>query len=283
MKKIFIMLTVVALITTSCKKEDNSLVTTGTTIMTGLNMVPTNVSTGTAKMTYAYNERNRTFTYQVDFANLTDSCIQFGIARVSAGQVLPSATYQLFSYGNHAAIGAATISGTGNVTAVTIVNPGFNVSGTTVIVGKKWSANTAYAVGEQISSGALLYTVTAAGTTSTIAPVFITGTATDGTATLAYAGTAATFLATNTGGNITVLTIATAGSGYTTPPAISVGGYTIGGLQKNKTGTITGNFVVDGFSINIDDLKAGKYSAFIRTKSYFTGTNNAEVRGLIAF
>ena len=59
-------------------------------------------------------------------------------------------------------------------------------SAPTVTFGPEWAASTAYNVNDQIAYGANLYTVTVAGTTSTVAPTFTSGSQTDGTATLTY-------------------------------------------------------------------------------------------------
>jgi hypothetical protein len=155
MKNIFLILTIVTLFFASCKQDDNSLVATGSTTLTGLNQVPTVTTGGTAVMSYAYNQRNRTFTYQVDYTNLSDSCTAIGIGKFLPGQLIPaSGIYQLSST-------------------------------------------------------------------------------------------------------------------FSTPVS----------LQRRTTGSYTGNFIVDGFSVTIDDIKAGKYCVFIRTKAY--STNGGEVRGQI--
>ncbi len=155
MKNIFLILTLVTILFASCKQDDNSLVTTGATTLTGLNSVPQIITTGTAKMSYAYSERNRTFTYQVDYTNLADSCTAIGIGKFLPGQLIPASGI-------------------------------FQLSST-----------------------------------------------------------------------------------FSTPVS----------LQRRTTGSYTGNFIVDGFSVTIDDIKAGKYCVFVRSKAY--STNGGEVRGQI--
>lgn len=100
MKNIFLILSLVTIVFTSCFKEDNDGVISATTTLTGANVVPAVTTTGTAKMDYAYNQNTRTFTYVIEYSNLADSCTQFGISNASAGQALPSSTYQLFNFGN---------------------------------------------------------------------------------------------------------------------------------------------------------------------------------------
>ena len=90
------------------------------------------------------------------------------------------------------ATGTASISG-GTLTTVNITNPGTGyVTSPTVTVGTAWAPSTAVTLGQQLGAGANLYTVVVAGTTGTSAPTHISGTATDGTATLLWAGIPAT-------------------------------------------------------------------------------------------
>lgn len=65
----------------------------------------------------------------------------------------------------------------------------------TVVVGTAWNASTAYTVNTQVVNGGRLYTVTTAGTSGSSGPTHTSGAATNGTATLTYAGTAATAVA----------------------------------------------------------------------------------------
>ena len=115
---------------------------------------------------------------------------------------------------------STTFSVTGNqsasISALTLSNAGANYNAPTISVGTEWTASTTYSVGQQVYYGANLYTYTVAGTSGTVAPTITSGTATDGTATLAYAGIAAsaTILVSQslTGANVT-----NGGSSYTAP------------------------------------------------------------------
>ena len=76
---------------------------------------------------------------------------------------------------------------------ITITNPGTGyITAPSITVGTAWAPSTAYTIGQQVYSGANLYTVVVAGTTGTSAPTFTSGTQADGTATLGWAGLAGT-------------------------------------------------------------------------------------------
>ncbi len=105
---------VLVLAFTSCTKEDNERVTTGTSTLLGTNNVPAVTTTATAKASYSYNALRRVFTYQVEYTGLTDSCTQIGIARASAGQAVPASAFQLFNFNTPASLQrrtAATYAG----------------------------------------------------------------------------------------------------------------------------------------------------------------------------
>lgn len=82
---------------------------------------------------------------------------------------------------------------TTSIVGIVISNIGSGyVTAPTVTIGVSWEASTAYALDDQIFYDGNLYTVTVAGTTDTTAPTHTTGSATNGTATLTWAGVPAT-------------------------------------------------------------------------------------------
>ena len=88
---------------------------------------------------------------------------------------------------------AVAVLQNGSVTKVIITNAGSNFTSIpTVTFGTAWTATTAVTFNKQLYVANRLYTVTVAGTTSTTAPTHLSGTATNGTATLAYVGQPAT-------------------------------------------------------------------------------------------
>lgn len=113
-------------------------------------------------------------------------------------------------------------------------------SAPTVTFGPEWQASTAYNLNDQIAYGSNLYTVTVAGTTSTTAPTFTSGSQVDGTATLTYAGTRATGTAIISGGIVTDITITNAGTGYVLPPTITIAAPGGSGTQAYASCTLNG-------------------------------------------
>lgn len=84
-------------------------------------------------------------------------------------------------------------AGTTSIVGIVITNVGSGyVTAPTITIGVSWEASTAYALDDQIFYDGNLYTVTVAGTTDTTAPTHTTGSATNGTATLTWAGVPAT-------------------------------------------------------------------------------------------
>ena len=97
------------------------------------------------------------------------------------------------TYAGTTATGTAVLVN-GILDDITITNGGSGyTTAPTITVGTAWAPSTAYTIGQQIYSGANLYTVVVAGTTGTSAPTDITGTPfADGSATLKWAGLAGT-------------------------------------------------------------------------------------------
>jgi len=92
-----------------------------------------------------------------------------------------------------------------------------------ITIGMEWTANTTYALGEQIFYGTNLYTVTTAGTTDIAPPRFTIGSLANGTAVLTYAGTRAQATAVlRANRTISQVNVTESGSGYLTTPLISV-------------------------------------------------------------
>ena len=101
-----------------------------------------------------------------------------------------------------------------------------------VIFGFEWQSNTAYGAGEQIFWLDNLYTVTQAGTTSTVEPRWTSGSRTNGTAILAWAGRPAQGTSTISGsGRVIGITITDPGAGYIVTPTITL-------LGGNGTGAV---------------------------------------------
>ena len=108
------------------------------------------------------------------------------------------------------------------ITGATVTAGGSGYTAPTIAFGNLWAATTAYAKGYQVYYGTNLYTVTVAGTTSTVAPTFITGTQADGTASLQYVGTPANGTVTIAGGVVTGVNVLNFGGGYNSNPVATI-------------------------------------------------------------
>lgn len=101
---------------------------------------------------------------------------------------------------------------TGSVLYAEIINPGDNYVNTPdVIFGNEWTSGLTVNVGEQYFIANRLYTVTASGVLGSIAPTHTSGSASNGNATLVYAGTPAI-------GNV----IRRFGAGYSGAPIVTI-------------------------------------------------------------
>lgn len=98
-----------------------------------------------------------------------------------------------FSGGGGTGATAVAVLQNGSVARVIITDGGDDFTSTpTVTFGTPWTSSTVVTFGQQLYVANRLYTVTVAGTTGTTSPSHLSGTATNGTATLAYAGQPAT-------------------------------------------------------------------------------------------
>jgi len=96
---------------------------------------------------------------------------------------------QVTFIGNGNGAAGTAVLANGSVTKVIITNSGNDyTTAPQVIFGSAWQSSTVVTVGQQLFVSNRLYTVTVGGTTGTTAPSHISGTATNGTSTLAYAG-----------------------------------------------------------------------------------------------
>ena len=133
---------------------------------------------------------------------------------VSGGAGYTNAPAITFSGGGGSgAVGTAKMNtATGTVLYVIITNPGDNyTSDPDVHFGTAWSSGAVVTVGQQYYVANRLYTVTGAGTFSSTAPTHTSGSATNGTATLSYAGQPAS-------GSV----VRRFGAGYSAAPTISI-------------------------------------------------------------
>jgi len=110
------------------------------------------------------------------------------------------------------ATGIAILNENGSVIRVDITDPGYDyIDIPDITFGTQWTSSTSVSIGDQLYYSNRLYTVTGAGTTSSSAPVHLSGAAVNGTAELTYAGVSAT-----------AQTSIKYGSGYNSYPAITI-------------------------------------------------------------
>ncbi|SJZ72997.1 Starch-binding associating with outer membrane [Chitinophaga eiseniae] len=158
---------------------------------------------------YTYINQVRKRGYGMQNGNVVKSVI---VANSGAGYTAAPAVTITGGGGNGAT--ATAILTAGKVTGIYLSSPGALTPGSyytaapVVVVGTFWTPGVSYAAGIQITNGANLYTVTAAGTSTNTAPVHTSG-ASDAAVTGAvftYAGPAATATATITSGTESDLT-----------------------------------------------------------------------------
>ena len=133
--------------------------------------------------------------YDTNYArNATGSVTAVTMTNQGSGYTL-APTVTLTGGGGAQAFSQAVLAST--VTAgkisldITNVGTGYD-SVPTVTIGTAWTASAAASTNSQVFQSNRLYTVTVGGTFSSTAPTHTTGTATNGTATLTYAGVTAT-------------------------------------------------------------------------------------------
>jgi hypothetical protein len=185
-----------------------SSVTGFTLTTTGDSAIVTTAGTPTG-LTYSNTSRR-----SVASVSLTGAVREVDL--ISGGSGYTTAPTITFSGGGgSSAVASAKMNAvTGSVLYVTVTNPGDNyTSDPTVTFGTAFPLSTAVLVGEQYFVSNRLYTITGAGTTSSSNPTHTSGSASSGTATVAYAGTPAT-------GSV----VRRFGAGYSTVPTVSFTG-----------------------------------------------------------
>ena len=144
-------------------------------------------------------------------ALLTSTLITSGSGKVAitpltAGSgytTAPTITIQAPISGTTATATCTLSSGT--VKSYTMVNSGSGYTDDpTITIGTQWTSTTAVTLGTQLFTSNRLYTVTTAGTTSGTAPTHTSGAASNGTATLTYAGVPATASASSIDADISI-------------------------------------------------------------------------------
>lgn len=173
------------------------------------------VQNGTAALKFVGTRAKGTVTVSggaVTAVTLTGAVREINL--ITGGSGYTSAPTVTFSGGGGSnAAGVCKMNATtGSVLFVSITNPGDNyTSDPTVTFGTAFPLSTAVLVGEQYFVAGRLYTITGAGTTGSSNPTHTSGSASSGTATVAYAGVPAT-------GSV----VRRFGAGYSAAPTITV-------------------------------------------------------------
>lgn len=169
---------------------------------------------------------------------------------------------QTFTYNAGKATAVAVMQG-GRLAKIVITNGGSGyLSAPTVVFGTQWTASTVVTNGQQLFFANRLYTVTTGGTTSTTSPTHITGSASNGTATLTYVGFP-----------ISATSTLKFGSGYDlASPAVTIGSLTGSSASISFSGIKSEAKLVPHFedgqlqSVQIDDGGIGySYAALTVT------------------
>ena len=137
-----------------------------------------------------------------------------------------------------------------------------------ITVGVEWQPSTAVTNGEQIFYQNYLYTVLDSGTTGTVGPTFTSGTATNGTATLGFAGLRAKAVSRiNTAGQLVEVIVIVSGSGYIVTPTMAVSG---GNGVGARVVPVLGNELVRNM---LTVIKYDRYNYVSQVVDWQTNTN----------
>jgi hypothetical protein len=173
------------------------------------------VQNGTATLKFIGTRAKGTVTVvsgEVTAVNLIGAVREINLTSGGSGYTTPPTVSVSGGGGSGAVASVKMNTESGSVLYVTVINPGDNyTSDPTVTFGTSWSSGATVTLGQQYFSSNRLYTVTGAGTFSSTAPTHTSGAATNGTATLTYAGQPAT-------GTV----VRRFGAGYSAAPTISI-------------------------------------------------------------
>ena len=189
-----------------------------------------NVANGTAVLEYIGT--TPTAEAVIVDGEITD-LILYGMLRdiqvLSGGSGYTSPPIVNFVSGGGIDASAIAVLQNGSVIRVIITDPGYDyIDMPDVTFGTQWTASTVVSIGDQIYYSNRLYTVSSAGTTGSSAPAHLSGSASNGTATLDYAGVQATAQAS-----------IKYGSGYSSYPSITISSDSGEGASAYFTGEKT--------------------------------------------
>jgi hypothetical protein len=150
------------------------------------------VQSGTAALKFIGTRAKGTVVVEdgeVTAVNLIGAVREVDLISSGSGYISPPVITFSGGGGSGAVASAKMNTATGSILFITVTNPGDDYTSVPdVHFGSEWTSGAEVLVNEQYYVSNRLYTVTGAGTFSSTAPTHTTGSATNGTATLAYAG-----------------------------------------------------------------------------------------------
>jgi hypothetical protein len=132
-----------------------------------------------------------------------------------------------------------------------------------------WSANTKVALGDIIKSGDIYYQVTAAGTTSSSAPSFTSGTSSNGSATFKYVQTYVQSLDVNSDSNF--IELLTTNAGQVQRQVTKTAYAEIEKTLAARTYDESGNYTVSPFKIDIREHRNNNRGEWVADTAYLIG------------
>jgi hypothetical protein len=183
----------------------------------------------------------------------------------------------------HDQVNGYWLDATGNIAKITsqvdlivISNggSGYPSNGGTFTVGTEWQATATIATDAQVIYGVNLYTATVGGNFGTTPPTHTSGSASNGTTTLTWAGTVASGTYSSTTGTITNTTITNPGTGYTAVGPVNFSDDSFDGVGSIAGTVLTVTSVTSGALYNGMAISGGTIVGFTQILAQATATGS---------
>ena len=209
-------------------------------------------------------------------ASITSGITSYTILNGGSGYTYPPSVN--FSDPSGSGASAVSIITGGVLTGIQIQSYGTTYTAPSATFGTSWYASNPLLLNNQIYYGNNLYTVTVGGISGTTAPTFTSGSQTNGTATLTYAGTVPS-VQLSISYSVSSITIYNKGANYYTMPAI-----TISAAVGDTTGS-GATAVANDNAIVVQSLGSGQpyysYRVSAYAKAYIPADNSTSGASLI--